>query len=159
MIDREVLKFLRSGLERYPDARATVAFFEETIHKSLVDAFQQREWRLFTPSTNNKGGLAIAKHKGDTYLHAWVEGSTKRRPDVRFVYLGIYWEDPVVAAVGLWDARWKNLGLKPPNGLNGGIRFNPADQSLGLAVGDEFDPDADFKRLLDALEDAIESEE
>lgn len=158
MLDRDTLEFVRSGLDRYPDARETLGFFEETIHKSLVDALRQREWRTFRPSTSNKGGLAIVKAKGDTFLHAWLEGSTTRQGTVRFVYLGIYWEDPVVAAVGLWDERWKKLPVKPPSGLIEGIKFNPSDQSLGLEVGKDFEPDADFKRLLDALEDALESD-
>src|SRR5439155_16076720 len=104
MIDRDTLEFVRTGLERYPDARATVGFFEETIYKSVFDALQRRKWRTLRPSTNNKRGLAIAKGKGDTYLHAWLQGSTKRHDIVQIVYLGIYWEDPdpVVAAVGLW---------------------------------------------------------
>ena len=158
MLDKNILEFVRTGLVRYPDARETVDSFEETIHKSVIDALQHREWRTFLPSTNNKGGLAIQKGKGDTYLHAWLEGSTKRQSKVRFVYLGIYWEDPVVAAAGLWDEKWKKLPVKPPSAPNEGIKFNPSDQSLGLKVGKEFEPDADFKRLLDALEDAIESE-
>ena len=74
------------------------------------------------------------------------------------MYLGIYWEDPVVAAVGLWDEKWKKLPLKPPSARNEGVQFDPSDRSLGLAIGKEFEPGADFKRLLDALEDAIESD-
>ena len=157
MLDRDMLEFVRIGLERYPDARDTVSSFEETIHKSIVDALQHREWRTFLPSTNNKGGRAIAKAKGNTFLHGWLEGSTKYQ-GVRFVYLGIYWENPVVAAVGLWDEKWKKFPIKQTSAPNGAIKFNPSDQSLGLEVGKEFDPDADFKRLLDALEDAIESD-
>ena len=88
MLDRDTLEFVRSGLDRYPDARETLGFFEETIHKSIVDALRQREWRTFRPSTSNKGGLAISKAKGDTFLHAWLEGSTTRQGKVRFVYLG-----------------------------------------------------------------------
>lgn len=42
--------------------------------------------------------------------------------------------------------------MKPPRALNDGTKFNPSDQSLGLAVGKASEPDADFKRLLDALE-------
>ena len=48
--------------------------------------------------------------------------------------------------------------MKPPSRLIEGIKFNPSDQSLGIEVGQEFEPDADFKRLLDALEDALESD-
>ena len=157
-LDRNTLEFVRTGMDRYPDARETVGYFEETIHKSIVDALQQRKWRTFRPSSNNKGSLAITKSKGDMYLDAWLEGSTKRRKDIRFVYVGIYWEDPVIAAVGLMDERWKTLPLNPPRAPKGGITFDPSDQYLGLAVGKEFEPDADFKRLLDALEDALESE-
>lgn len=160
MLDRDMLEFVRTGLARYPDARETIGFFEEAILKSVVDALQQRKWRTFRPSTNNKSGLAIAaKGKGDTYLHAFLEGSTKSQGMVRIVYLGIYWEDPVVAAVSLCDEKWKEFPLKPPTvAPDEGIKFNPSDQSLFLAVGNEFEPDADFKRLLDALEDAIESD-
>ena len=90
-----------------------------------------------------------------------TRGSKDRRnarKDIRFIYLGIYWEDPVIAAVGLMDEKWKKLPLKPPARPKGGITFDPSDQCLGLAVGKEFEPDADFKRLLDALEDALESD-
>lgn len=156
MLDRDTLEFVRTGLDKYPDARDTLRFFEETIQKSIVDALQHRKWRTFRPSTNTKGGLAIAKAKGDTFLHAWLEGSTKRQGNIRFVYLGIYWEDPVVVAVGQWDEKWKKLPLKPSSALSNGIKFNPSDQSLGLHAGREFEPDADFRRLLDALEDALE---
>lgn len=155
-LDSNTLEFVRVGLDRYPDARETVRFFEETIHKSIVDALQQRPWRTFRPSSSLKGGQAISKNKGDTFLHAWIEGSTERQSSVRFVYLGIYWEDPVVAAVGLWGEKWKKLSIRPPNSLDRGIWFNPSDQSLSLHVGKEFEPDADFNRLLDALEDAME---
>jgi hypothetical protein len=157
MLDRDTLEFVRTGLERYPDARETVSFFEETIYKSIVDALQHREWRTFHPLTNNKGGRVIAKNKGITFIHAWIDGSTKY-PGVRSVYLGIYWEDPVVAAVGLFDEKYKKFPIKSASALNGKVRFNPSDQSLGLEIGTEFDPDTDFKRLLDALEDAIESD-
>ena len=154
MLDRDTLEFVRTGLVRYPDARETLRFFEEAIQRSVIDALQQRKWRTFRPSTNNKRGL---KAKGDTFLHAWLEGSTKRQEDVQIVILGIYWEDPVVAAVSFMDENWKKLPVTPPRALDDGITFNPSDQSLRLAVGKEFEPDADFKRLLDALEDAIES--
>jgi hypothetical protein len=153
-----MLKFVRTGLVRYLDARETVGFFEETIHKSVVHALQHRKWRTFRPSSNNKSSLATGKAKGDTYLEAWLEGSTKRRKSIRFVYLGIYWEDPVIAAVGLRDARWKTLPLKPPRAPKRGIIFDPSDQCLALAVGKQFKPDADFKRLLEALEDSLESD-
>jgi hypothetical protein len=158
MLDKDTLEFVRIGIERYPNARETVSFFEETIHKSIIDALRQREWRTFRPSTSSKGGLVIGKAKGDTFLHAWLEGSTTGQAQARYVYLGIYWEDPVVAAVGLKDEKWRNLPMKPPSVLISGIRFTPSDQSLGLEVGKEFEPDADFKRLLDALEDAIQSD-
>ena len=159
MFDRDTLEFVRTGLVRYPDARETIDFFEDTILKSVVDALQQRKWRTFRPS-NIKNGLAIAaKGKGDTYLQAFLEGSTKSRGKLRIVYLGIYWDDPVVASVSLCDEKWKELPLKPPTvAPDEGIKFNPSDQSLFLAVGKEFEPDADFKRLLDALEDAIGSD-
>jgi hypothetical protein len=158
MLDRDTLEFVRTGLDRYPNARETVGFFEQMIHKSVAEVLQQRKWRTFRPSTNNKGGLAIGKAKGDTFLHAWLEGSTKRQGNVRIVILGIYWEDPVVAAVSLMDENWKKLPVKPPRALNDGIKFNSSDQSLRLAVGNEFEPETDFKRLLDPLEDAIESD-
>lgn len=158
MLDRNTLEFIRTGLDRYQGARETVDFFEETIDELVVDALQQREWRTFCPSTNNKGGLAIGKGKGDTFFHAWLEGSTKRQGKVRFVYLGIYWQAPVVAAVGLWDEKWKPLPVKPPSVLDKRIKFDPSDQSLSLEAGKDFEPDGDFKRLLDALEDVIESD-
>jgi hypothetical protein len=157
MLDRDTLEFVRTGLVRYPDARDTIRYFEETIHKTVVDTLRQREWRTFHPSKSAKGDLAIGKNKGDTFLHAWLEGSTTRQGKL-FVYLGIYWEEPVVAAVGLMDEKWKRLPVKPPSASNERIKFNPSDQSLGLQVGQEFEPDPDFKRLLDALEDAIESD-
>ena len=161
MLDRDTLEFVRTGLGRYPDARDTIAFFEETILKSVVDALQQRKWRTFRPSHIKSGLGSAVKSKGkeDTYLHAFIEGSTKSKGKVRYVYLGIYWEDPVVAAVWLCDEKWKALPLKPPTvAPNEGIKYNPSDQNLFLEVGKEFEPDADFKRLLDALEDAIEAD-
>jgi hypothetical protein len=155
--DRHTLEFVRTGLERYPDARETVNFFEETIHKLIVAALQQRKWRTFHPSKNNKGGLAITKTKGDAYLHAWLDGSTRRQSSVRSVYLGIYWEEPVIAAVGLFGEKWKKLPLKLPSAPNKGIKYNPFDHTLRLEVGKDFEPDVDFRRLLDPLEDAIEA--
>lgn len=153
-LDRDMLEFVRTGLARYPDARETIGFFEEAILKSIVDALQQRQWRTFRPSTNNMA--IVSKGKVDTFLHAFLEGSTKSQGKVRFVYLGIYWNDPVVAAVSICDEKWKELPLKLPTvAPDEGIKFDPSDQNLFLAVGKDFQPDADFKRLLDALEDAI----
>jgi len=159
MIDDATLEFVRAGLERYPDARATVTFFEDTVSKAIMGALQQQPWRTFRPSNSPKGGLAISKGKGDTFLQAWLEGSTRYLGGkVRYVYLGVYWENPVVAAVGIFDERWKKLPLRPPAMLSPSIRFAPSDQSLGIEIGQEFDPDVDFRNLLDALERALESD-
>lgn len=159
MIDPSTLEFVRSGLERYPDARATVAFFEDTISKAIISALQQQPWRTFQPNTSPKGGLAISKGKGDTFLQAWLEGSTRYLGGrVRYVYLGVYWENPVVAAVGIFDERWRKLPLRPPVGLSPSIQFAPSDQSLGIELGQEFQPEVDFRNLLDALEGALEAD-
>ena len=156
MLDGDTLQFVRTGLLRYADARETVRFFEETINKSVIDALQQRRWRTFRPSTKDPGGLEIGKGKGDTFLQAWLQGSTKPNGKLRIVVLGIYWEDPVIAAAGLWNEKWRKHPVKAPSAPDERIKFNPSDQRLSLEVGKEFEPSADFKRLLDALEDVIE---
>lgn len=161
-LDSETLEFVRAGLDRYPGARDTVRFFEETILQAIGDALAQRPWRTFRPATLGAGKLAISKTKreynGIPFLQVGLEGLGRAQEQKVRIVAGIYWDNPVVAEVSLWDPKWKRLPMKPPASLAAGIWFNPSEPGLNLHVGKEFEPEADFKRLLDALEDAMESD-
>jgi hypothetical protein len=40
MLDKDTLEFVRTGMARYPDARETIAYFEQMIQKSIIEALQ-----------------------------------------------------------------------------------------------------------------------
>ncbi|MCC7124347.1 MAG: hypothetical protein IT178_05830 [Acidobacteria bacterium] len=157
MFDKDALAFVRTGLDRYPDARATVDYFESQVYALLVGALQRQPWRTFQPAINEKGVLAVAKAKGDTFLHAWIKGSSSVNPVIRFVYLGIYWKEKVVATAGTWDANWKRIPLMSSGPIAEGLIFSSVDQSVSVALDDTFEPEAAFARLLDAVERTVES--
>ncbi len=89
--------FIRIGLERYPDARETVDYFETAVMQAIFSAFEGKgDWKHFQPARDPMGGLYSGKAIGpvDRYIHAFIKGGVPARNgrnEAIWLSLGVYW--------------------------------------------------------------------
>ena len=87
MMDDQLKSFIAEGLKRYPDALATVSFFEQQVQRCLEEIVRRQDlWRSFSINelTPGRGSSGM-----ECWMYAWVTG-TLDNVDVT-IDCGVWW--------------------------------------------------------------------
>jgi hypothetical protein len=108
-MSEELRSFMRTGLEKYPEAFAAVDRFQSEVQRTISDVLVSRErWNAFAPNakpSTNAGGRA---GKG-CWVYATLTGTLPRKPK-DMIEVGMWWDAPgatrlVIYANPYWGAK------------------------------------------------------
>ncbi|MBK9240537.1 MAG: hypothetical protein IPL75_09815 [Acidobacteria bacterium] len=163
-------QFLRVGLERYPDARDTVDYFQASVVDAIISAFSEKTtWKNFQPRRDAEGNMETGKviGSGDRYIQAWVLGALPRLSETKervWLSLGLYWKPkrlsaPVVAFSNAWTEKGVMVPFSDVAGRDKRVTLGAvtkkSDRRLFLVPGKDFGPEEAFLLLLDSADDAL----
>jgi hypothetical protein len=169
------LEFFRTGLLRYADARDTVDYFESSVQKALLGAFNGKaDWRHFVPDRDSSGNLVTGKGLGisDRFISVWMAGTllSRKADSGRRVWVGmsVYWRPPqrtsasVVVSCHAW---FEGNGLVPLLDVPDrdrrvliGTTDRRNERKLFIEPAEDFDPSDAFSLLLASLDNGLASE-
>lgn len=147
--------FLQDGIRRYPEAKATVAFFEDQVKSLLTRTLKARlDWKplhkkeIKTPTVTRTGGVGW-------YFACAITGETVSKKKVH-VDCGLWWGSPAgsegVVYASFYDKPEDLLLFTAPDPAKGISSFAGWDRTfLWLPIPGDFRIDPPLNRLIDIL--------
>lgn len=163
-------EFLRLGLERYPDARDTVDYFQTSITDAILAAFVEKtSWKNFAPKRDSTGNFENGKvtGSGDRYIQGWVAGTLPHvasSKDRVWLSLGLYWKPKYASAsVVAFSSAWTEKGASVPFvdvlgrdvSVKLGALSKKSERRLYLVPDANFEIAEAFLTLLNCADDAL----